>query len=117
MLEARIYVGLHDKDSHAQRHETEAYKSVLKEICKSYQVPFSLQVIEGGYFHDDGAWVEENTLLVTLIGAPRIKVYRIAKELCTAFNQESVMITANTVHSFSVHDNPDLLSVADDEND
>ena len=56
MLEARIYVGLRDKFSHEQIFDTEQYKSVLKNVCRSYQAPFSLQIIEGGYFHDDGTW-------------------------------------------------------------
>ena len=68
-----------------------------------------LQVIEGGYFHNDGSWVDENTLLITLIGTPQIVVYKIAKEVCTAFHQESVMITSNAVVRFNVHDDPDML--------
>ena len=56
MIEARIYVGLGDKDTHEQKYDTEKYKEVLKDICKHYQTAFSLQVIEGGYFHDDGTW-------------------------------------------------------------
>ena len=115
MLESRIYVGLHDKDSHEQLYDTETYKSILKDICRNHQAPFSLQVIEGGYYHDDGSLVEENTLLVTLIGVPRRKVYRIAKELCTCFRQESVMITGNPVLSFSVPDDPNLFPDTDDD--
>ena len=52
-------------------------------------------MIEGGYFHDDGTWVDENTLLITLIGTPEKVVYEIAKDLCTFFRQESVMITCS----------------------
>ncbi len=104
MLEARIYVGLRDKDSHEQIFETEKYKDELKEICKSYHAPFSLQVIEGGYFHDDGTWVEENSLLITLIGVSRKTAYAIAKNVCSSFHQESVMITCATVLPFNVHD-------------
>ena len=111
MLEARIYVGLRDKDSHEQRFDTEKYKSVLKKICKSYRAPFSIQLIEGGYFHDDGTWVEENTLLITLIGLPRKTVYEIASDVCTFFHQESVMITCNQIVHFDVR-NP-----LDSEND
>ena len=107
MLEARIYVGLHDKDSREQRFDTEKYKSVLKAICRNYSTPFSMQVLEGGYFHDDGTWVEENTLLITLIGTPRKTVYEIAKDVCSFFNQESVMVTCGPVHCFNVHDMPD----------
>ena len=107
MLEARIYVGLRDKYVREQLFDTEKYKSVLKNVCRNYQVPFSLQVIEGGYYHDDGAWVDENTLLVTLIGIPRRKVYEIARDLCTFFHQESVMITCGQIVRFNVHDDLD----------
>ena len=109
MIESRIYVGLCDRDSHEQIHDTETYKEALKNICRNHKSPFSLQVIEGGYFHNDGSWVDENTLLITLIGTPQIVVYKIAKEVCTAFHQESVMITGNSVLRFNVHDDPDML--------
>ncbi|MBQ6389525.1 MAG: hypothetical protein IJH90_07840 [Mogibacterium sp.] len=109
MQEARIYVGLRDKDSHEQRFDTEKYKSILKEVCKSYKTPFSIQVIEGGYFHDDGTWVDENTLLITLIGTPKEIVYEIARDLCTFFRQESVMITCAPVLSYSIRDDLDSL--------
>ena len=104
MLEARIYVGLRDKFSHEQIFDTEQYKSVLKNVCRSYQAPFSLQIIEGGYFHDDGTWVDENTLLITLIGIPRRTIYEIARDVCTFFRQESVMVTSSQVFNFNVHD-------------
>ena len=109
MIESRIYVGLCDRDSHEQIHDTETYKEALKNICRNHKSPFSLQVIEGGYFHNDGSWVDENTHLITLIGTPQIVVYKIAKEVCTAFHQESVMITSNAVVRFNVHDDPDML--------
>lgn len=109
MFESRIYVGLCDRDSHEQLYDTEMYKEALKEICKNHHAAFSLQVIEGGYFHNDGSWVDENTLLITLIGTPQMVVYKIAKEVCTAFHQESVMITSNAVVRFNVHDDPDML--------
>ncbi len=73
----------------------------------NYHAPFSLQVIEGGYFHNDGTWVDENTLLITLIGIPRKTVYEIAKDICTFFHQESVMITCDQVIRFTVQDSLD----------
>ena len=104
MLESRIYVGLNDKDSHEQHFDTEKCKSIMKAICKDYRTAFSLQVIEGGYYHDDGSWVEENSLLITLIGTPEKTVYKIAKAVCRFFNQESVMITGSAVIKFDVHE-------------
>ena len=104
MIEARIYVGLRDRESHEQKFDTEKYKSILKNVCKNYQAPFSLQVIEGGYFHDDGSWVDESTLLITLIDTPQKKAYEIARDVCTFFHQESVMITCTPMFRFNVRD-------------
>ena len=104
MVEARIYVGLRDRESREQMFDTEKYKSILKNVCKNYQAPFSLQVIEGGYFHDDGSWVDESTLLITLIDTPQKKVYEIARDVCTFFHQESVMITCTPMFRFNVRD-------------
>lgn len=102
MLEARIYVGLRDKDTHEQHYDTEKYKDMVKEICLSYRAPFSVQMMEGGYYHEDGTWVDENSLLITLLGAPRATIYDIANDLCKAFHQESVIITCSNVIDFTV---------------
>lgn len=102
MLEARIYVGLRDKDSREQKFDTEKYKEILKDVCRNYHAPFSLQVIEGGYYHNDGGWVEENTLLITLIGIPRWTIHEIARDVCVFFHQESVMITCTRVLRLNV---------------
>ena len=107
-IEARIYVGLRDKDSHEQHFDIQKYKSVLKSVCKNYRAPFSLQVIEGGYYHQDGTYVEENTLLITLMGLPSERVYTIAQELCNLFNQETVMVTCAPVLHF-IHRNEPII--------
>jgi hypothetical protein len=62
--------------------------------------------LDGASVWDTGpeVWVEENTLLITLIGIQRKTVYRIAKDLCGLFNQESVMITGTSVLKFNVRD-------------
>ncbi len=115
MLEARIYVGLRDRDTREQHFDTEKYKSILKDVCRHYHTPFSVQVIEGGYYHDDGSWVDENTLLITLIGTPRKIVYEIARDVCTFFRQESVMITCSPVLCFNVHDDLQKINLNEED--
>ena len=51
-------------------YEIEDYKLHLREICRVYKAPFSVTFMEGGYFHDDGTWVEENSLIVILLNVP-----------------------------------------------
>ena len=92
-----IYIGMNDSILHEQKFETEKYISVLKNICKSYKVAFSMNVIDGGYFHDDGTYVEEKTLVLTLLDVDEQTVEEIAKDLCAFFHQESVMISFSNV--------------------
>ena len=91
-----IYIGLNDSETGAQKYDSEKYLSILKSACRSYGVAFSVQEINGGYFHEDGRYTEENTLMLMLIDVSDRIVTEIAKDLCVFFNQESVMVTLNS---------------------
>lgn len=108
MRQISIYVGLNDGDSHAQLFETEKYLSVLKNVCHSYRVPFSVHTVDGGYFHEDGSYVEETTLVLTLLDVSEDTAREIAQDLCAFFRQESVMVTVSDSQVFFVKDS--LLS-------
>ena len=97
MTEAKIYVSLNDAFDFKQRFEIGKYKSILKNVCYNYHVPFSVSAVEGGYFHEDGTYTEENTLVITLIDIEEDRVMDIAKDLCAFFRQESVMVTKDEV--------------------
>ncbi len=94
-LQTTIYVGLNDSETGVQKFDTEKYLSILKTVCISYKVAFSVQVINGGYFHEDGRFTEERTLHISLMNVPKQTVEEIAKDLCAFFNQDSVMITSS----------------------
>ena len=104
MIENRIYVGMNDSETLRQEYETEKYVSVLKHVCCSYHVGFSFMVEEGGYFHDDGRYSEEKTLVLTLIGVDSRTINEIAKDLCVFFHQESVLITEDRVRAYYVNE-------------
>ena len=90
-----IYIGLNDSETGVQKFDSQRYISILKSACKSYKVAFSVQEINGGYFHEDGRYTEENTLMLMLIDVPEQIVTDLAKDLCAFFNQESVMVTSS----------------------
>ncbi len=93
--QTQIYVGLNDSDTYQQKFETEKYVSILKRVCQGYHVAFSMSLINGGYFHDDGTYVEENTLMLTLLDVDEQTIEEIAKDLCAFFHQESVMVSTS----------------------
>jgi hypothetical protein len=102
MTETKIYVGLNDRIEKKQLLETEKYISVLKNVCRSYNTPFSFGVDEGGYIHENGDYTQETTLVLTLIDTDKKIVDEIAKDLCLFFHQESVLITTGIVRTYYV---------------
>ncbi len=102
MTETKVYVGLNDSETLTQMHDTEKYISVLKHVCMSYHVAFSFSVGQGGYFHEDGRFTQEVSLVLTLLDAEEETVNEIAKDLCAFFRQESVMITQSEVRTYYV---------------
>ena len=97
MTETRIYVGLNDADTREQLFDTETYLGILKEICRECHAAFSVDVEQGGYFHEDGEYVEETSLVLELIDAERETVEKIAQDLRTRFHQESVLVTEDRI--------------------
>ena len=97
MTEYRIYIGLNDAETREQRFGTERYLETLKDVCRSYKAAFSVDIEEGGYYHEDGEYTEETSLVLVLIDIGRDQVQGIAKDLCTLFHQESVLVTENVI--------------------
>lgn len=102
LTETRIYIGLNDATTKEQLFETEKYMDILKKVCQSYKVPFSVNTEEGGYYHEDGTYTEEKSFVLLLIGAEREMVKDIARDLCTFFNQESVLVTENQIGGYFI---------------
>ena len=69
----------------------------LKKLCFTYHVPFSVAIEEGGYFHENGEYVEEETLVLTLIDSEKDIIRKIAEDLRGLFNQESILVTEDHV--------------------
>ncbi|MBP3892785.1 MAG: hypothetical protein J6D34_01950 [Atopobiaceae bacterium] len=111
LSETKVYIGLNDADTKRQEHDTSSYISVLKRVCVEHGVPFSFDVINGGYIHDDGEYTEENTIVLTFIDVEKEIIDEIAQDLCADFHQESVLITTGPVHVRMIR------GVSDDESD
>ena len=102
MKEIKLYVGLNDMDTLCQKYDSSVYISILKNVCFSYHVPFSFTVSEGGYFHENGNYTQEQTLILSLIDVDEQVAREIAKDLCVFFHQESVMITEDRVRAYFI---------------
>ena len=102
LIETKIYVGLNDSETMKQEHDTLTYVNVLKYVCCSYHVPFSVSLSQGGYMHENGEYTEELTLVISLIDVDKKIIDEIARDLCAFFHQESVMITEDRVRAYFI---------------
>ncbi|MBQ6268377.1 MAG: hypothetical protein IJK64_11490 [Clostridia bacterium] len=102
MTETKVYIGLNDLETMKQEHETQRYVEILKNVCRNYHVAFSFTVAQGGYFHADGQYTQEVSLVLSLIDTPAETVNEIAKDLCVFFHQESLLITEETVRAYFI---------------
>lgn len=102
MTEITISVGLNDAITKQQEYQTERYVDVMKQVCQSYRVPFSFIVSEGGYFHENGDYTQEKTLVICLIDPEKGIADAIARDLCFFFHQESVLITESKVRAYYI---------------
>ena len=100
MKEITLSVGLNDAVTKQQEYQTEIYVDVMKYVCQSYHVPFSFIVTEGGYFHENGDFTQEKSLVLCLLDPEKGVVDSIAKDLCAFFHQESVLITESKVRAY-----------------
>ena len=102
MTEITISVGLNDAATKRQEYQTEMYVAIMKHVCQSYHVPFSYIVSDGGYFHENGDYTQEKTLVLCLLDPEKGIVDSIARDLCVFFHQESVLITESKVCAYFI---------------
>ena len=102
MKETTIFVGLNDAETREQKYNTEKYVNTLKSVCRSHHTAFTMDIVEGGYFHEDGQYIEETSLVAQLIDTDPEVVRKIAQELRSLFHQESVLVIENHISGYFV---------------
>ncbi len=87
-----IIAGLNDKDTKRQEIDTETARATVAGIVCKYADGATLTDCNGIYKHQDGsgAVVFEKSIKIEICGITKENAERIADELKTALNQESV---------------------------
>ncbi len=100
-----IMVGTNDAKTLKKKVNIETATHIANNCLKAYQTAFSLYIVNGGYIHDNGAYVNEKSLAIVVIDPPSEDVINeIAKDLCSFFNQESVVVTKEDIEYYYVSD-------------
>lgn len=87
-----IFIGLNDKDTLQQIMSTEKIIDLINKVCFQRQVGFSVTPSRGGYIHDNGTYVFEESVQLSLIGVTKEMALEIARTLKELLNQECVFV-------------------------
>lgn len=90
-----VYAGLNDKDEKTQLKNVSEYVEDFSDILREYRIAFTITNALGGYYHDDGSFVRENTLIVHIY-ADKKDLENVIKAIAKHFNQETVMYIKHT---------------------
>lgn len=98
-----VFIGFNDKDTYKQVISTENIIEMINKVCFQRNVGFSMTTSKGGYIHDNGTYVFEESIQLSLIGITKEMALEIAKTLKKMLNQECVFVNVyNSVDTYII---------------
>ena len=98
-----IIIGLKDKDTYEQMLPTSKFVEIVTSVCKSNRIGYSIHTLDGGYIHENGTYIMEKSLNISLVYVTKKQALEIAKLLKDLFNQESVIVLEQSTDSYLIN--------------
>lgn len=102
-LKYEIIIGLKDKDTYEQMLPTSKFVEIVTSVCKSNRIGYSIHTLDGGYIHENGTYIMEKSLNISLVYVTKKQALEIAKLLKDLFNQESVIVLEQSTDSYLIN--------------
>lgn len=98
-IEYQIMIGCNDPQLQDEVVNERELKELISLFFTRNKIDFSILNAKGGYLHEDGRFIVENTLCVNIIGASDLDIFKLAKNLSMFMNQECVLIVRNALRT------------------
>ena len=95
--EYQIFIGCHDSQIQGELVNDDELKEMVVEFFKRKKIDFSIFDVKGGYLHEDGRFVSENSLCINIIGSHDLDIIKLAKGLSMYMNQECSLIVKDLI--------------------
>ena len=95
--EYQIFIGCHDSQLLDEIVSEDELREIVTRFFMQKKIDFSMYSAKGGYYHDDGRFVTENSLCISIVGAYDIDIIRLAKSLSMFMNQECSLVIKETI--------------------
>jgi hypothetical protein len=95
--EFQIFIGCQDSGLHGEVVSVDELKEMVEQFFRRKEIGFSMYYAKGGFLHDDGRYVSENSLCINIIGAYDLDIIRLAKSLSMYMNQKCSLVTKSNI--------------------
>ena len=94
-VEYQIFIGCRDPQLAEEIFSKKEMTDLISAYFERIQMDFSLSVIKGGYYYENGWFDTENTLCISIIGDAEMEILRIAGAISMFLNQECSLVVKN----------------------
>ncbi len=96
-VEYQIFVGCTDSETRDEIVGQQELGELVTQFMSRNQVDFSMLSVKGGYLHEDGEYLTEDTICVNIVGASEREIVRLARSLSMFMNQETAMVVRHSL--------------------
>ncbi len=95
--EHQIFIGCYDLKAEREAISESRLREMITYFFESRKIDFSMLSCQGGYLHEEGWFITENSICIDVIGDPDLDVISLAKKLSVYLNQESILVVRNAL--------------------
>ena len=95
--EYQIYIGCRDSQLQDEIISEEELREMVLQFFGRKKIDFSMFSTKGGYLHQDGTFIIENTLCINIIGSYDLDIIKLAKSLSMYMNQECSLVVKDCI--------------------
>lgn len=96
-----FYIGFKDKNTFIE-YNVDDIKKIVTDVCKIEKIGFTMKNCNGSYTCNDGTYITENSLELTISGINEEKAKKLALTFKKILNQECVIVTKELVDTIIV---------------
>ena len=97
-VEYQIYIGCNDSHLKTELVTMNELEDVVAAFFERKKINFSILHVQGGYYYDEGWYIYENTLCISIINNHQeIDIISLAKSLSMYMNQKCCLVTRNSL--------------------
>ena len=95
--EYQIFIGCHDSQLRDELVSDDELKEMVANFFRQKEIDFSMFSAKGGYLHEDGRFISENSLCINIIGSYDLDIIKLARSLSMYMNQECSLVVKDSI--------------------